>query len=144
MATVAARPNDGQTLSNLNKALIGFDLMTVASIHIHTGNYPPYNIIKFDDTHYGIEIAISGFTKEEVSIQIDQSQLTVRGEHVIIPENESINYLHRGLANRNFEQIFTLTEYLTVEDAIIKDGLLKISFLRIIPLWRQPHNITIK
>ena len=141
MASV--RPSDDQTLSNLKKALIGFDLMTVASIHIHTSNYPPYNIIKVDDTRYGIEIAIAGFTKEEISIQIDQSQLTVRGDHAIIPENDSITYLHRGLANRNFEQVFTLTEYLTVEDAIIKDGLLKISFLRIIPLWRQPHNITI-
>ena len=89
MATVAARPNDGQTLSNLNKALIGFDLMTVASIHIHTGNYPPYNIIKFDDTHYGIEIAISGFTKEEVSIQIDQSQLTVQRRYAKLKSGRS-------------------------------------------------------
>jgi HSP20 family molecular chaperone IbpA len=143
MATL--RTIDAQTLSNLNKALIGFDLITGSRLaSTHANNYPPYNIIKYDDTHYAIEIAIAGFSKDEVSIKIDQNQLTVSGEHAMIPENEEIEYLHRGLASRNFEHTFALTEYLTVDEAEVKDGLLKITFLRIIPEWCKPHNITIK
>ena len=135
---------DAQVLTNLNRALIGFDLIVnsrLASVQ-HT-NYPPYNIIKYDDTHYAIEIAISGFSKDEISIQIKENQLIVVGNHVNI-DNSEVEYLHRGLAARNFEQTFALTEYLTVDEAVINDGLLKITFLRIIPEWRKPHNIEIK
>ena len=144
MATTV-RTIDAQTLSNLNRALIGFDLITSARLAAtHANNYPPYNIIKYDDTRYAIEIAIAGFSKDEVSIKVDKNQLTVSGEHAIITVNEEIEYLHRGLASRNFEHTFTLTEYLTVDEAEVKDGLLKITFLRIIPEWRKQHTITIK
>lgn len=135
---------DAQILTNLSRALIGFDLIVNSQLaSAHSTNYPPYNIIKYDDTHYAIEIAIAGFSKDEISIQIKENQLIVSGNHANI-DNSEIEYLHRGLAARNFEQAFALTEYLTVDEAVIKDGLLKITFLRIVPEWRQPHIIEIK
>lgn len=138
------KPVDAQILTNLSRALIGFDLIVNSQLaSTHSTNYPPYNIIKYDDTHYAIEIAIAGFSKDEISIQIKENQLIVSGNHANI-DNSEIEYLHRGLAARNFEQVFALTEYLTVDEASISDGLLKITFLRIIPEWRKPHIIKIK
>jgi molecular chaperone IbpA len=143
MATL--RTVDAQTLANLNRALIGFDLITNSRLALtNANNYPPFNLIKYDDTHYAIEIAVAGFAKDEISLSIDQNQLTVRGMHAIIDETAEVEYLHRGLAARNFEQTFQLTEYLTVDEAEIKDGLLKITFLRIIPEWTKAHDIKIK
>jgi molecular chaperone IbpA len=137
------RTMDTAALANLNRALVGFDRIWNDRLMGTNGNYPPHNIVKYDENHYGIEVAVAGFTKEEITVEVDQDQLTIKGQHADA-ENDTTVYLHRGLAARDFEQTFTLAEYMEVKDAEVKDGLLKISIERIVPEALKPRQIAIK
>ena len=128
-------------LAHLSRALVGFD--RYFSGHNTNGNYPPHNIVRYDENHYGIEVAVAGFAKEEIIVEVDQDQLTIRGEHST-PQLEGVEFLHRGLAARDFEQTFTLAEYMEVRGAEVKDGMLKIQIVRIVPEALKPRNIEIK
>jgi molecular chaperone IbpA len=99
--------------------------------------------VKYDDTHYGIEVAVAGFTKEEVTVEVDQDQLTIRGIKIRPPEG-TIEYLHRGLAARDFEQTFTLAEYMEVSGATVEHGMLQINIRRVVPEALKPRRIEIK
>jgi molecular chaperone IbpA len=140
--TQQLRTIDTAALAQLSKALVGFDRYFSAPHH-QNGNYPPHNIVKYDDTHYGIEVAVAGFLKEEITVEVDQDQLTIRGTNSITEDRE-VEYLHRGLAARDFEQTFTLAEYMEVRGAEHKDGVLKISIERIVPDALKPRTIEIK
>jgi molecular chaperone IbpA len=136
------RTIDTAALAQLSKALVGFDRYFSAPHH-QNGNYPPHNIVKYSDTHYGIEVAVAGFTKEEITVEVDQDQLTILGTKSV-DVNDNKEYLHRGLAARDFEQTFTLAEYMNVVGAEVKDGMLKINIERIIPEALRPRQIEIK
>jgi len=136
------RTIDTAALAQLSKALVGFDRYFTAPHHPN-GNYPPHNIVKYDDTHYGIEVAVAGFTKEEVTVEVDQDQLTIRGEKTRY-DTDTVEYLHRGLAARDFEQTFTLAEYMEVRGAKVADGMLQIDIQRIVPEALKPRQIEIK
>jgi molecular chaperone IbpA len=136
------RTIDTAALAQLSKALVGFDRYFTAPHH-QNGNYPPHNIVKYNDTHYGIEVAVAGFSKEEITVEVDQDQLTITGVKSV-DVNETREYLHRGLAARDFEQTFTLAEYMNVIGAEVKDGMLKIQIERIIPEALKPRQIEIK
>lgn len=139
------RTIDAQALAQLNRALVGFDRVFNDRFFqgSQTSNYPPHNIVKYNDTNYGIEIAVAGFSKEEITVEVDQDQLTVRGVHNVAEDRE-VEYLHRGLAARDFEQTYTLAEYMVVNDAEVKEGMLKISIERIVPETLKPRIIEIK
>jgi molecular chaperone IbpA len=126
----------------LSKALVGFDRYFTAPHH-QNGNYPPHNIVKYSDDSYGIEVAVAGFSKEEVTVEVDQDQLTIRGVKAQLNESQ-VEYLHRGLAARNFEQTFTLAEYMEVRGAKVADGMLQIDIQRIVPEALKPRQIEIK
>jgi len=136
------RTIDTAALAQLSKALVGFDRYFTAPHH-QNGNYPPHNIVKYDDTRYGIEVAVAGFSKEEVTVEVDQDQLTIRGVKTRLDEN-TVEYLHRGLAARDFEQTFTLAEYMEVRGAKVADGMLQIDIQRIVPEALKPRQIEIK
>ena len=136
------RTIDTAALANLSRALVGFDRYFNAPHHIN-GNYPPHNIVKYSDYQYGIEVAVAGFTKDEISVEVDQDQLTIRGIKDR-PEEAEVEYLHRGLAARDFEQVFTLAEYMEIRGAEVKDGMLKIAIERIIPDALLPRKIEVK
>jgi molecular chaperone IbpA len=133
--------------SALNRALIGFDTMfddiERRFANQITSNYPPHNVVKFDEDNYEIQIAVSGFEKEEVTIEVADNHLTIKGEHVEV-ESETTVYLHRGLASRNFTRVFPLAEHIVVGDAVIKNGILKIALQRVLPEALKPRLITIK
>ena len=129
--------------ANLNRALVGFDRYFNGHFPNTNGNYPPHNIVKYDETHYGIEVAVAGFSKEEITVEVDQDQLTVKGRRLNQADSR-FEYLHRGLAARDFEQTFTLAEYMEVKGAEVKDGMLKIQIERIIPEALRPRHIEIK
>jgi molecular chaperone IbpA len=136
------RTIDAAALAQLSRALVGFDRYFTAPHH-QNGNYPPHNIVKYSDDTYGIEVAVAGFTKEEVTVEVDQDQLTIRG--VKNRHNESeIEYLHRGLAARDFEQVFTLAEYMEVRGAKVADGMLHIDIQRLVPDALKPRQIEVK
>jgi molecular chaperone IbpA len=139
------RTIDTQALAQLNKALVGFDrIFNDRFFNAHAnGNYPPYNIVKYTENEYGIEVAVAGFTKEEITVEVDQDQLMISGTKSI-DVDETKEYLHRGLAARDFEQTFTLAEYMEVKGAEVKDGMLKIQIERIIPEALKPRLIEIK
>jgi len=129
-------------LAQLSRALVGFDRYFSAPHH-QNGNYPPHNIVKYDETHYGIEIAVAGFSKDEITVEVDQDQLTVKGCK-LNQSDSRFEYLHRGLAARDFEQQFTLAEYMEVHAAEVKDGLLVIEIMRLVPEALKPRRIEIK
>jgi molecular chaperone IbpA len=133
--------------SALNRALIGFDtlfndLENRFANQIQT-NYPPHNVVKFDDDNYEIQIAVSGFDKEEVTVEVADNHLTIKGEHVDVDSSETV-YLHRGLAARNFTRVFPLAEHIVVGDAVIKNGILKVALQRVLPEEKKPRLIAIK
>ena len=134
----------------LNRALIGFDQLfdTFESRFAHqiSNNYPPYNIEKAGENSYTIVVAVAGFDKSEVTVEVEGDQLTIRGEKAInaTTEDQPVEYLHRGLAFRDFERRFTLAEHMEVKDAEIKNGLLSIKIDRIIPEALQARKIEVK
>ena len=136
------RTIDTAALAQLSKALVGFDRYFTAPHH-QNGNYPPHNIVKYADDSYGIEVAVAGFSKDEITVEVDQDQLTIRGfkQRVI---DDTVEYLHRGLAARDFEQTFTLAEYMEVRGAKVDNGMLHIDIQRIIPEALKPRQIEIK
>lgn len=137
------RTVDAAALAQLSRALVGFDRY-FSNPHQSqaTSNYPPHNIIKYDETHYEIEVAVAGFSKNEITIEVDQDQLTIKGTKA--PADSEITFLHRGLAARDFEQTFTLAEYMQVKGASQVDGMLKITIERIVPEALKPRQIVIK
>jgi molecular chaperone IbpA len=137
------RTIDTAALAQLSKALVGFDRYFTAPHH-QNGNYPPHNIVKYSDDSYGIEVAVAGFSKEEVTVEVDQDQLTIRGIKNRPNVDVGIEYLHRGLAARDFEQTFTLAEYMEVRGAKVENGMLQIDIRRLVPEALKPRQIEIK
>jgi molecular chaperone IbpA len=138
------RPLDAATLAQINRALVGFDRYFNAPQHVNS-NYPPHNIVKYSDDTYAIEVAVAGFTKDEISVSIDQDQLTVRGiKNRPNVDTGQIEYLHRGLAARDFEQTYTLAEYMIVRGAKVDNGMLQIDIQRVVPEALKPRQIEIK
>ena len=131
--------------SPLYRSVVGFDrladLLDSASADAANG-YPPYNIERTDQNAYRVEIAVAGFKPEELSIEVKENLLTVQGRK---PANdEARRFLHRGLAERNFERRFQLADYVLVTDATLADGLLSISLVRELPEQLKPRRIDIK
>ncbi len=131
-------------LSPLYRSVVGFDrladLLDSASTEAATG-YPPYNIERTGENSYRIEIAVAGFKSDDLNIEVKENLLTVQGRK---PANdETKRYLHRGLAERNFERRFQLADYVIVTDADLADGLLSISLKRELPEALKPRRIEI-
>ena len=139
------RTIDAQALAQINRALVGFDRVFNDRFFQgnQNGNYPPHNIVKYSENEYGIEIAVAGFAKEDITVEVDQDQLTVTGTKSI-DLNDTKEYLHRGLAARDFQQTYTLAEYMEVKGAEVEDGMLKIAIERIVPEALKPRTIEIK
>ena len=129
----------------LYRSAVGFDrlaaLLDAAGAESATG-YPPYNIERTSDNTYRIEIAVAGFKPEELTIEAKENTLTVQGRKVA--NDETRRFLHRGLAERNFERRFQLADYVVVTDAQLTDGLLAISLKRELPEQLKPRRIEIK
>jgi len=129
----------------LNRALVGFDRIfdnfESRFANQINQNYPPYNIIKTGDNSYIVEIAVAGFTTDEITVEVDQDQLIVSGRKSE-QETESA-YLHRGLAYRDFERRYTLAEHMEVIKAETKNGLLMIEIERKVPEALLPRKIEV-
>ena len=106
-------------------------------------SYPPYDLLKIDDDNYMIKLAVAGFTKHEVSISVENNTLTISGE-IITEDEDTFDYLHKGIAMRKFTRTFALGEYMEVISAEMDNGLLYVSVRREIPEEKKPKQITIK
>jgi molecular chaperone IbpA len=103
-------------------------------------NYPPFDLIKVDDNHYRIEVAVAGFGKDEIEITSQQNVLVIRGQK---SDDNGSDYVHRGIANRSFERRFALADHIQVRGADLKDGMLAIELAREIPEAMKPRKIEI-
>jgi molecular chaperone IbpA len=131
--------------TSLNKALIGFDRIFndfENRFQHSTTNYPPYNVIKHDENTFEIEVAVAGFDREDITVQVDQDQLIIKGKKP--KEEDTTQYLHRGLATRDFERSFTLAEHIVVGDGEMINGILRVKLTREVPESLKPRLITIK
>lgn len=130
----------------LNKALLGFDTMFNDIEHRFANQinntYPPYNILKHSDDSYEIEIAVTGFAPEEITVEIDQTQLIVKGERAR-DDDADTQYLHRSLATRDFTRSWTLAEHMEVGEGKIKNGVLTIALKRVVPEALKPRQLKI-
>ncbi len=128
----------------LYRSVVGFDrlagLLETATADAATG-YPPYNIERTDENGYRIDIAVAGFRSDELDIQVKENLLTVTGRKAA--NEEPRRYLHRGLAERNFERRFQLADYVVVTEANLADGLLSIALKRELPEALKPRRIEI-
>ena len=106
-----------------------------------TSSFPPHNIIKLNDTHYLVELAVAGFSKEEIDISVDGGNLVIKGEK---KENESkVQYLHKGIGTRSFTKTLTIADTVEVRGAEFKDGILRVGLENVIPESKKPRKIEI-
>ncbi len=136
----------------LYRSTVGFDrlfslLDQVAGVE-SAPSYPPYNIERTGETSYRISIAVAGFTGDNLSIEIKDNALTVRGdkqasESAGKPEAEKTEVLYQGIASRAFERRFQLADHVQVTGAVLENGLLHIDLVREIPEASKPRLIPI-
>lgn len=131
----------------LNRAFLGFDAMFEDfekrfANQINT-TYPPHNVIKTGEDNYEIQLAVTGFDPAEITVEVNQNHLIVKGSHAEAEEDDT-EYLHRGLAKRNFNRVFPLAEHIEVGEGKIKNGILTIALKRVIPEALKPRILEIK
>ena len=137
--------SDLSVLHRLRPLSIGFDslfdhLESVLQFDEASKSYPQYNIVKTDDTHFVVEIAVAGFTKEDISVSVDGGKLIVATQSDTLDDRKII---HRGIAKRYFKKTFTLADNVEVVSASMADGLLSINVEKVIPEEQQPIEIEI-
>ena len=138
--------NQLSRIDALNRALIGFDTMFDTMERRFQNsvstNYPPHNIIKTDENQYEIQVAVTGFSKAEISVTVENNVLVIKGESMTT-EYAPEQYLHRGLATRDFAREFPLAEHIEVTGAEIMNGMLIVKLVRNIPESAKPKIIDI-
>jgi molecular chaperone IbpA len=117
-----------------------FDLMENSASSQSQDNYPPFDLVRVDDNHFRINIAVAGFNRDEIDITAQQNVLIVAGKKV---EEDGNGFIHRGIATRSFERRFGLADHVKVKTADLKDGLLSIDLMREIPEEMKPRKIQI-
>ena len=106
-------------------------------------NYPPFDLIKKGENDYCIQLAVAGFTRDEIDITAQQNVLLVTGRKTDEAEEKGSDFIYRGIANRSFERRFALADHIQVKGADLKDGLLSIELVREIPEAMKPRKINI-
>ena len=107
----------------------------------HNTNYPPYNLIKHDNANYEIEIALAGFKANEIEVTTERNSLKVIGKKV---DEDTREYLVKGIAGRKFSRQFVLSDTVVVRDANLADGILSIQLENVVPEEQKPRKIEIK
>ncbi|OYY13116.1 MAG: molecular chaperone [Rhizobiales bacterium 35-68-8] len=134
-------------LSPLYRNTVGFDRLF--SLLDSAGNvetaptYPPYNIERTGENAYRVTVAVAGFTPEELSIEVKENTLSLRGEKAASETGDSAQVLYRGIAARAFERRFQLADHVEVKGAALENGLLHVDLVRNIPEAKKPRTIAI-
>ncbi len=142
-----------ESLSPLYKMSIGFDRLADQFFNdpsfssAQTG-YPPFNITKHEvegnvEPVYAITLAIAGFTKSDIDISIEDGTLKIEGKSNTLDTDEKVEFLHKGIAERNFTRTFKLADYVEVESAKLEDGILRVNLFRNVPEAMKPKKIDI-
>ena len=123
-------------------AFVGFDHLfdDLDRIAMHANDkYPPHNIVKVDESEYLVELAVAGFARDELEIEVKDRTLYVKGEH----QNRGREYIHKGISAKKFSRSFRLSEYVEVHGADLTDGILAIQLKVVVPEEKRPRKITI-
>jgi molecular chaperone IbpA len=136
--------------NSLRPFSVGFDSIfdefdrVLESTERHNSNYPPYNIHKINENEYKIEVALAGYSKDDIELELKDSTLTVRNKQKEKIVNENTNgMIHKGISTRQFERAFTISEDIKVKNAELKNGLLNIDLERIVPDEKKARLISI-
>ena len=131
----------------LYRSAVGFDrlanLLESAARTSQENGWPPYNIETTGENAYRIEIAVAGFKPDELNIEVKENLLTVTGRKTANDDGDGRTFLHRGLAERDFERRFQLADYVVVKSADLVNGLLSIDLQRELPEALKPRRIEI-
>ena len=132
-------------LTPLFRHSVGFDhlerlLDAMTQADDTSGGYPPYNIESYGENNYLIELAVAGFTEQDLSITVENGILEIEGNR----KSSEGQYLHRGIAARSFKRNFRLADFVEVENASLENGILRIDLIRIVPEELRPKKIEIK
>ena len=124
---------------------IGFDHIwnDIARLSEMSDNklYPPHNVVKQDETHFSVELALAGYTKDDLTVEVKDGILVVTGGKT--EGEQECEYLHRGISAKKFTRTFRLSEHVVVDGADFKDGLLVIDLRVEIPEEKRPRQINI-
>jgi molecular chaperone IbpA len=133
---------------DFDKFYVGFDEQYNRLSKIHDDltknvpNYPPFNIKKTGDNTYVVELAVAGFGKQDIEIELADNKMIVKGN--TNSEEKETDFLWKGIANRNFTRTFALEDQVIVQDAELLNGMLRIMLERIIPEHRKPRKVEVK
>ena len=137
-------------IPSIHKFAVGFDSMFDELMRISSQqsqqNYPPYNVVKFNDNSFAIELAVAGFREGDISVTVENNVLTIQGEIVKNIEelsDSTVEYLYRGISQRSFTRNFTLADHVEVVEAKCENGIISIKLERKIPEELKPKKIAI-
>lgn len=124
-------------------SFVGFDRLfneIERAANLKDNGFPPHNIIKDEENEYTIEVAVAGYGKDDLSVSLDKNVLNINGEKQNKKEHD---YVHRGISSRKFNKSFTLSEHVDVYGSELKDGILSIKLIRLVPEEEQTRLIDI-
>lgn len=132
----------------LTQSTLGFDKffddvekLLSMDIQKSISNFPPHNILKLDETRYIVELAVAGFSKDEIDISVNEGVLSVKGEKK--DQESNVQYIHKGIGTRSFTKTLTIADTIEVKGAEFKDGILRIGLENIVPESKKPRKIAI-
>jgi molecular chaperone IbpA len=132
-------------LAPLYRSTVGFDRLFSLFDQLGDGGspgYPPYNIERTGENEYRVTVAVAGFAEPELSIEVKENALTIRGDKQTKTEQKG-ETLYQGIAARAFERVFQLADYVQVKGASLENGLLHVDLVREIPEAKKPRQIAI-
>jgi len=121
-----------------------FDRLVDYGTTYDTGGFPPYNIRKTDDFKHVIELALAGFSKDEIEVVLTDGVLVIKSADLLSQTDPNEGLVHKGIAKRSFTRKFTLADDIEVKDAKLKNGLLEIELEQIVPEHKKPRTIKVK
>ena len=139
----AFTPQDFQKMMGLT---VGFDTFFDRFFDMDStrdSGYPPYNIRKLNEVQYVIEVALAGFSKDDIEVEVTDGKLVIRSTEDKEGESENDSFVHKGIAKRAFSRSFTLSDDIIVKGADLKDGMLNIDLEKVIPEEKKPRLIPI-
>jgi molecular chaperone IbpA len=137
-----------QPFKDFDKFFVGFDEQFDRMAKLHDDltknipNYPPYNIKKTGDNTYVIELAVAGFAKQDIEIELADGKMVIKGN--VQSDDSTDTFLFKGIAARNFQRIFALDDQVEVKNAEMINGMLQVFLERIIPEHKKPKKIEVK
>jgi molecular chaperone IbpA len=127
------------------RSSVGFDRildLMDESLRLQPENsYPPYNILRTGENSYRVSLAVAGFKPDQISVTVQQNNLVITGRENQKTEHD---YMHRGIAARDFERRFSLADFVEIKEATFEDGLLQIDLVREVPEAMKPKRIEIR